>query len=462
MLQKNIHISPQTLATEKIGKLLFQFALPAIIATTATSLYNITNSIFIGRTIGAIAVSALGIAFPIMNLIAAFGSMVGIGASSLLSLKTGEKKEKDASLILGNVVTTNFFLGTLILIIGLYFLDEILLLFGASEQTLPLARNFMRILLMGNVITHLYWGLNEMMRANGFPLKAMNIILISVIANGILNAIFLFGFGWGIAGSALAIVLSQTGALVVEIIHFCRKKHPIYFKKESFRINLSLTKHIFSIGAASFFVKIGACMIAFFINNILKIYGGDLYIGAYNIVNRIMILFIMIVVGLNQGMQPIVGYNYGAKNMHRVWDTLKTTIICGTIITSIGFVVAEFFPTQIATLFVKSEINNQNLELIRITKEALQIIFIAFPFIGFQIVTSNFFQYINKPQKAIFLSLSRQIIFLIPLLLFLPQTFGYKGVWLSVPIADALSVLAAFVFFLQQQKQFTSPKTKLL
>lgn len=458
MPKANAHISPQVLATEKIGKLLFRFALPAIIATTATSLYNITNSIFVGRTIGAMAVSALGIAFPIMNLVAAFGSMVGSGASSLLSIKTGEKKEKDVFLILGNAVTINIILGVLILIVGLCFLDEILLLFGASKQTLPLAKSFMKILLYGNLVTHLYWGLNEIMRANGFPLKAMNIILFSVITNCLLNAVFLFGFQWGIKGSALAIVLSQTIALNFEIIHFCKKKNPIHFKIESFKINFPLTRHIFTIGSAPFFIKIGACLVAFFINNALKIYGGDLYIGAYNIVNRIMILFIMIVVGLNQGMQPIVGYNYGAKNMNRVWDTLKTTIIFGTIITSIGFIIAEFFPIQIASLFVKGEINNQNLELIRITKEALQIIFIAFPFIGFQIVTSNFFQYINNPRKAIFLSLSRQIIFLIPLLMILPQIFGHKGVWLSIPIADVLSILVALVFFLIYKKNFRKLK----
>lgn len=453
------HISPQALATEKIGKLLFRFALPAIIATTATSLYNITNSIFVGRTIGAMAVSALGIAFPTMNLIAAFGSMVGNGASALLSIKTGEKKEHDAFLILGNVVTVNLILGVLILLIGLSFLDEILLLFGASNQTLPLAKSFMKILLYGNLVTHLYWGLNEFMRANGFPLKAMNIILFSVVTNCFLNALFLFWFQWGIKGSALAIVLSQTLALLFEIIHFCKKKNPIYFKMESFKIDFSLTKHIFTIGAAPFFIKIGVCLVAFFINNILKIYGGDLYIGAYNIVNRIMILFIMIVVGLNQGMQPIVGYNYGAKNMNRVWETLKTTIVFGTIITTIGFIVAEFFPSQIASLFVKSNIssgetNTQSLELIQITKEALRIIFIAFPFIGFQIVTSNFFQYINNPRKAIFLSLSRQIIFLIPLLMILPKIFGYKGIWIAIPIADVLSILAALVLFLSYKKNF--------
>ena len=453
MLQSHTHITPKALATEKIGKLLFKFALPAIIATTATSLYNITNSIFVGRSIGAMAVAALGIAFPIMNLIAAFGSMVGNGASSLLSIYTGEKKEKDIFLILGNVVTTNIILGSLILVVGLYFLDEILLLFGASEQTLPLAKSFMTILLLGNIVTHLYWGLNEIMRANGFPLKAMSIILFSVIINCLFNVVFLFCFGWGIKGSAFAIVLSQTIALIIEIIHFCNKKNPIYFKFQSFKINFSLARHIFAIGTAPFFIKIGACLVAFFVNNILKTHGGDLYIGAYNIANRIIILFIMIVVGLNLGMQPIIGYNFGAKNMSRVWKTLRTTIVCGTIITTIGFIVAEFFPVQIASLFVKNNFG-ENIELIKITKEALRFMLLAFPFIGFQIVTSNFFQYINKPQKAIFLSLSRQIIFLIPLLLILPQTIGNKGVWMSIPIADVLSVLVALIFILRERKHF--------
>ena len=413
------------LGEQPIGKLLMQYAVPAIIAMTASSLYNMIDSIFIGHGVGAMAISGLAITFPLMNLAAAFGSLVGVGASTLVSVKLGQKDYDTAQLILGNVMSLNVLIGIGFTILTLLFLDPILYFFGASEATISYARD-----------------------AAGYPQKAMFATIMTVVINTILAPIFIFVFHWGIQGVALATVLAQIIALTWQIKLFCRKNELLRLKKGIYRLRSNLVQNIIGIGLAPFFMNIAACMIVILINKGLKLYDGDLAIGAFGIVNRISFLFVMIVMGLNQGMQPIAGYNYGARQYARVNQVMKITVIAATIVTTTGFLVGELIPELVAKAFTTDQ------TLIELSVRGLRITVMFFPIIGFQMVTSNFFQSIGMARKAIILSLSRQVMILIPLLLILPLFWGVDGIWFSMPISDlTASVIAAFMLY-NQVKQF--------
>ncbi len=439
---------PTELGSKKIGKLLFQYAMPAIIAMTASSLYHITDSVFIGHGVGALAISGLAITFPFMNLAAAFGSLVGAGASTLLSIRMGQKDYKTANTILGNVITLNVVIGISFSLISLLFLDPILLFFGASETTLPYARDFMQIILLGNVITHMYMGLNAILRSAGHPQKAMYATIFTVVINVILNPLFIFGFGWGIRGSALATVISQVVMLLWQLNFFRNKSNFIHFKKESFRLKKKIVVDSLSIGLSPFMMNAAASLIVIVINQGLMRTGGDLAVGAYGIVNRIAFLFVMIVMGLNQGMQPIAGYNFGATQYARVNEVLKKTVIWATCVTTLGFIVVELFPHAVASIFTTDN------ELIDLAANGLRIVFFSFPIIGFQMVTANFFQSIGMAGKAIFMSLSRQLLFLLPCLLILPYFWDINGVWFSMPIADFISSIVAAIMLIHQFRSF--------
>lgn len=419
--------------------MLKRYAIPAIIAMSSSSLYNIIDSIFIGHGVGPLAISGLAIAMPLMNLGAAFGTLVGVGASSLISIRLGQGNKQRAFLILSNAIMLNICIGLVFTLLGLIFLDDILYFFGASENTMPYARDFMHIILLGNVITHLFMGMNEILRASGYPKKAMGIMLTAIAIIICLNPLFIFGFGWGVRGSAWATIIGQSVALVLEFVHYLNKKHFLYIKRGTFRFIGTIVRKVLSIGLAPFLLNVCASVVVIFINTALKRTGGDLYIGAYGIVNRVLMLFVMIVSGLNQGMQPIVGYNYGARQFGRVIHTLKLTVICAVCVTSAGFLACHFFPALIAGIFTDDS------TLIAATIEGLRISLLAFPVVGFQIVSSGFFQYIGKPKKAILLSMTRQMLFLVPLLAILPGIYGTSGVWGSMPIADFLSALLAGV-----------------
>lgn len=444
--------NPELLGTEPIGKLLRRYALPAIIAMSSASLYNIIDSIFIGHGVGAMAISGLAIAMPLMNLTAAFGSLVGVGASSLTSIRLGQGNKQRAFLILSNAVMLNIVIGVTLSALGLIFLDDILYFFGASEQTIPYSRDFMRIILCGNVITHLFMGMNEVLRASGYPKKAMAIMLTAVLVIVCLNPIFIFGFGWGVKGSALATVIGQSVALCLEFTHFLNKKNFLYLKKGTLRFVPVIIRKVLSIGLAPFLLNVCASVVVIFINTALKRTGGDISIGAYGIVNRVVMLFVMIVNGLNQGMQPIVGYNYGARQFDRVLRALKLTVICAVCVTTTGFILGHFFPNIVAGLFTDDE------TLLAVARQGLRVTLMVFPIVGFQIVSSGFFQYIGKPQKAILLSMTRQLLFLLPLLAILPGIYGTAGVWMSMPIADTLaSLLAGTLLFFQVRKMKRHP-----
>jgi putative MATE family efflux protein len=439
---------PVNLGTEKIGKLLMQYAIPAIIAMTASSLYNITDSIFIGHGVGPLALSGLAITFPLMNLAAAFGSLVGVGASTLLSIRMGQKDYDTANHILGNVLVLNLIMGVFFSGLMLLFLKPLLLFFGASQNTLPYAYDFMFILLLGNVATHMYFGLNALLRSAGSPKKAMMATIYTVLINVVLNPLFIFGFGWGIKGSAIATLISQVSVLCWQLHLFNDKNYFIHWKRGIYKLKKNIVVDSFSIGLAPFLMNAASCIIVVLINQQLIRHGGDLAVGAYGIVNRVAFLFVMIVMGLTQGMQPIAGYNYGAKLYPRVTEVLKKSIFYATIIMVIGSALIEIFPNAVASVFTKEE------QLTSLAVPGLRWVFAVYALLGFQMVTSAFFQSIGKPTKSIILSVSRQVIILIPLLLILPNYWGVTGVWSSIAISDFLSVILTGILL------YTEFKTK--
>ena len=439
---------PTELGTEKIGKLLKQYAIPAIIAMTASSLYNMVDSIFIGHGVGAYAIAGLAITFPLMNLGAAFGSLVGVGASSLISMLLGEKNYGMAQKVFGNVITLNLLIGLIYTVVVLLFLDPILIFFGGSEQTLPYAREYMVIILWGNMITHMYFGLNAVLRAAGFPKRAMYATIFTVVLNTVLDPVFIYLFDMGISGAAIATVLSQFIALCMQLKWFSNKNEVLHFKKGIYNLVPRISRDILAIGASPFLMNVAACFIVILINSGLKKYSGDLAIGAYGIINRVAFIFVMIVMGLNQGMQPIVGYNYGAKKFDRVHKTLVTTILLATGVTTFGFLIAELFPKLFIVMFTTES------QLIDIAEKGMRIIFLFFPIVGFQMVTTNFFQSVGMAGKSIFLSLSRQLIFLAPCLVILPHFFDVTGIWMSMAVSDALASIVAAFMLTNQIKHF--------
>jgi putative MATE family efflux protein len=444
MEEKGSHAA---LGTKNVWRLLLQYAIPSIIAMTASSLYNITDSIFIGHGVGALAISGLAITFPLMNLAAAFGSLVGVGASTLISLRLGQKDYSNANHILGNVFTLNLIFGLSYTVVVLLFLNPILYFFGASHETVGYAREYMEIITLGNVITHMYMGLNAMLRATGHPQKSMYATITSVIINAVLAYVFIFVFNWGIRGAAFATVLAQASMLLWQIYIFSNKNHLVHLKKGIFKLKRKIVLDSLSIGLAPFLMNAASCVIVIIINKGLLKYGDDLHVGAYGVINRVAFLFVMVVMGLNQGLQPIAGYNYGAKQFERVNKVLKYTILLATGIMTLGFLACEFFPHFIASVFTTDQ------TLISLVVPGLRIVFMFFPIIGFQMVTANFFQSIGMAHKAIFMSLSRQVIVLLPCLLILPHFFGVNGVWISLPTADMLSTIVASYLLINQYKK---------
>jgi putative MATE family efflux protein len=450
--------APLTLGTADIGRLLMQYAAPAVIAMTAASLYNITDSIFIGHGVGAMALSGLTVSFPLMNLAAAFGSLVGMGGAALLSLRLGQKDYDSANKILGNVLVLNIIVGLLFSAAAFAFLEPMLYFFGASEHTIRYARDFMTIILAGNVITHIYMGLNALLRSSGNPQKAMYATIFTIIINIVLNPLFIFGFGWGIRGSALATVISQAVVLIWQFQFFADKENFIHLRKGIYKLKSEVVKGIISIGLAPFLLNAAACVIVVLINRQLLFYGGELgelAVGAYGIVNRVAFLFAMIVFGINQGMQPIAGYNYGASLYGRVAEVLKKTIFFSTVVMITGFLTVELFPHAVASVFTTDK------ELVDLTVQGLRYVFAAFPLIGLQMVVSMFFQSIGKAVKTIFLSVTRQVFFLIPMVVILPKYFGITGIWMSMPFSDFISAFTAGILLWMQFREFKKQSSAL-
>ena len=439
--------NPHILGEAPIGKLLVEYSIPAIIGMTLTSLYNIIDSIFIGHGVGALAISGLAITFPLMNLLVAFCTLAGVGGATLSSIRLGQKDKKGAEDILGDVailcVINAIFYGGLAFI----FLEPILFFFGASEATLPYARDFMQVILLGSPISYVMIGLNNIMRATGYPQKAMLSSMLTVGCNIILAPIFIFVLNWGIRGAALATICSQFIGMLWVLYHFYSPKTYIRFQRHSMRLKQHIIANIFAIGMSPFVMNVCACCIVIFINNRLLNYGGDMAIGAFGILNRIQMLFVMIVMGITMGMQPITGYNYGAQHFDRVKRTLKLGITAGCIITTLGFIIGELFPGVFVGMFT------DNHELTDEATLALRIGILSFPVVGAQIVITQFFQSIGKARISIFLSLSRQLLFLLPGLAFLPPFYGVEGVWFSMPLSDALAFAVAALMLAYHYKK---------
>lgn len=443
---------PRILGTEKIGKLLLQYSIPAIIGMTITSLYNIIDSIFIGHGVGAIAISGLAITFPLMNLVVAFCVLISAGGSTISSIRLGQKDIEGATEVLGNTFMLCLTNSVLFGGVAFLFLDPILIFFGASHDTLPYARDFMQVILLGTPITYTMIGLNNVMRATGYPKKAMLTSMVTVVANIIIAPIFIFHFGWGIRGAAVATVLSQLIGMIWVVNHFRNKESFVHFLPGFWKMKMRIVKSILSIGMSPFLMNVCACAIVILINNSLQKYGGDMAIGAYGIINRLLMLYVMIVLGMTMGMQPIIGYNYGALKMDRVKHTLRLGIIVGALITSSGFIICQLFPNVVSSIFTDND------ELIGMASSGIRICTLMFPLVGAQIVITNFFQSIGKVKISIFLSLSRQLVYLLPGLILLPGWYGLDGIWTSMPISDGLSFVTAVIILMIYIKKATKLK----
>lgn len=418
------------LGQKPVGQLLWQYALPAMVAMTASSLYNIIDRAFIGQVVGPEAIAGLGITFPFMNLSAAFGAAVGVGASTCISVKLGQKDYKTAENLLGNTVTLNLIIGFVFMVVCLVFLDPILRFFGASDVTLPYAREFMEVILLGNMITHMYFGMNAVLRASGKPRHAMYAVLFTVAMNIVLLIAFVWWFRWGIRGAAMATIASQSMALCWQMWIFSNPKELLHLKRGIYRLKSGLVRNIISIGVSPFLMNATSCVIVIFMNNQFVRYGGDLAVGAYSIANSMVMVFFMFVIGITQGMQPIVGYNYGAERFDRMFRCLWLAIGCATAILLVGWSLSMLFSHQIARIFTTDA------TLIELSARGIKLDMLVFFVVGTQAVITNFFQCIGMVKVSIFLSLSRQLILLLPMAYLFPLFWGLDGVWYSMPVSD--------------------------
>ena len=441
---------PSELGTQPVGKLLKQYALPSIIAMLASSLYNIVDSIFIGHGVDALALSGLAVTFPLMNISTAFGAMVGMGSSTLISVKLGQKDYGTAQSILGNAVVMNILMGVIFAAISLIFLDPILYFFGASEATIGYARDYMVIILLGNIITHMYFGFNALLRAMGHPKMAMKATIATVLVNTVLDPLLIFdtinlgfvefsGAGWGIRGAAIATVAAQCISLAWQVRVMSDKRELLHFRRGIYKLKSYIVKEVLTIGLPPCLMNLASCFVVIFINRGLTTYGGDYAVGAYGIVHKMTFIFVMIVMGFQQAMQPIAGYNYGAKAYDRVTKVLKITIALATCVTTLAFVIGEFFPEYVALIFTSDA------QMIEMAVVGMRYNCLLFPIVGFQMVTGSFFQSIAQPGKAIFLSLSRQLLFLVPFIIIFPHFWGINGVWVSLPASDLVSSIITSV-----------------
>ena len=424
------------LGTKPVGQLLWQYALPAIVAMSASSLYNIIDRAMIGQIVGPEAIAGLGITFPLMNLSTAFGTAVGVGSSASISVKLGQRDYQTAQNLLGNTVTLNLIIGFSFMVISLLFLDPILYFFGASEVTLPYAREFMIIILLGNVITHMYFGLNAVLRAAGKPRHAMYSVLFTVALNIVLVVMFVWWFRWGIRGAALATITSQTIAMCWQFWLFSDKRDT----------------NILAIGISPFLMNATSCVIVIVMNNQFVRYGGDMAVGAYSIANSVAMMFFMFVMGVCQGMQPIVGYNYGAEKYDRMLRCLFMAVGCVTVILLVGWILAMLFPREIARIFTTDP------TLLDLSARGIKLDMLVFFVVGSQATITHFFQSIGKVKVSIFLSLSRQLFLLLPMAYVFPMFWGLDGVWYSMPASDFGSFAMTIPMLMWYMKKFRSEK----
>ncbi|MCF0196627.1 MAG: MATE family efflux transporter [Bacteroidaceae bacterium] len=467
MEEKKTKHTPEELGTKPVGTLLWQYALPAIVAMLASSLYNMVDRFFIGQGMGDEAITGLGVTAPFMNLSVALGSMVGVGSSTVISLRLGQGKYSEAQRILGNAMMLNVLVGLVFMVPSLIFLRPILIAFGASEQTLPFAYDYMFVILLGNVFTHCYFGLNNVLRSAGHPTISMRLTLLTIALNCVLDPLFIFGFQWGIMGAALATVLSQMVSLAIQIRLLSDPRDVIHWRRGIYRLRVHIVRQVLAIGMSPFLMHLCSCAVVFFFNYRLREYGdmlsvesgGDLAIGSFSLINGVVFCFVMVCLGLCQGMQPIAGYNWGAQKDDRVWRVLGYTMAAGTAVTTAGFLVGELIPEQVIRIFGTSD------EMTAIASHGFRLMVVMFPVVGTQMVIGNFFQSVGHAGKSIYMSLTRQVLFLIPCLWILPQRFGLDGIWMSGPVADGLAFINAagiLLWLVLREKKRKQTKTPTL
>ncbi|KXZ39140.1 putative efflux protein, MATE family [Alkalithermobacter thermoalcaliphilus JW-YL-7 = DSM 7308] len=441
------------LGEEKIGKLLLKFSIPAIVGMIVNSIYNVVDRIFIGRGVGSLALTSITISFPIMLIIMAFGMLIGIGATSLISIRLGEQKYDQAQIILGNAFSLLVVTSITISVLGLIFVNPILTRFGASSAVLPYAREYLGIILMGSIFQSIGFGMNGFIRAEGNPKIAMYTMIIGAVANVALDPLFIFTFNMGIKGAAIATVISQAISSSWVLYYFIGGKSSLKIYTKNLKLDMRIVKEIIAIGLAPFSMQIAASVIVVILNRYLYTYGGDSAVAAMGIINSISMFILMPIFGINQGSQPIIGYNYGAKEYDRVKETLKYAILVSTIICIAGFIVIMKYPENLIMIF-----NNEDKDLIRIGAYGMKVVMCMLPIVGFQIVGSNYFQAVGKAKYSMFLSLSRQVLFLIPVLIIMPKFLGLEGVWLASPISDFLSFILTFIVLFIEMKKLDEEK----
>ncbi|MDR3184691.1 MAG: MATE family efflux transporter [Prevotellaceae bacterium] len=438
--------STNILETGKVGKLLYQYALPSIISSVMVALYNVVDRIFIGHGMGPMAISGLALTFPLLNLLQAFGTLIGVGAATRMSIVLGMKDVLWAEKILGNSLLLTLSISGTVIAVSTIFMHPILELFGGSEQTIPYAAEYLYYVIPGSIFTSLSFNHAGLMRSSGYPQKSMVVILIGAALNIILDPIFIFVFDMGIQGAAIATVLSMMVSAWFAMHHFFKPSSFIRYRKYAFRVERRIVRNIIAIGLSPFLVNAMASIINMVMNQMLVTHGGDIAIGVNGIISGYGIMVVMVIFGLCQGMQPIVGYNYGAQQLRRVKDAYMLTVRAATVVTAVSFVLAMLMPRQMAMVFTDDP------ELLDISTSAIRISFMAFAVIGFQIVTGQFFQSIGKAGNAIFLSLSRQAVFLLPALLIGARCWGLHGVFIALPVSDFLATVVAMYMIIREYR----------
>lgn len=439
---------------EKVGRLLLQYAIPAVVGMMVNALYNIVDRIFIGQGVGALAIAGLTLTFPILLFLQAFGMLIGAGAATRVSIHLGRRANEMAEKVLGNAFTLTFILTVLTVVPCMIWMDDLLLAFGGSEQTIPYAKDYLLIVVPGTILTSLSFGFNAVMRASGYPKKAMFTMLIGAVVNVILDPIFIFWLDMGIKGAAIATIISMLISTLFVMSHFIQKDSIVRFRKGIFKLEGHVVWNIITIGVSPFAMQLAGSLVVVIQNYALKSHGGDLALGANGIITSVGMLLVMLIIGIAQGMQPIVGFNYGAGQHKRVQDTLRLVIITSTIIMGVGCVTSVLFPRVIVQAFTNDP------ELIDVTANGLRISLLVFVVVGSQISISQFFQSIGIAWKAMLLSLSRQCLFLIPALLTFPQIWGLNGVWYASPFSDFIAAVTAWGFLWYHVKNMKSKSLK--
>ena len=448
--------SQQILGTESIGKLLIKYSVPAIIGMMVNALYNVVDRMFIGNIpgVGPMAITGLGVTMPIMTIILAFGMLVGIGATTNISIKLGQGKREEAEHIVGNSITLALIIGVILTVVGTIFSDSILKVFGASESTLIYAKSYMNIILLGTVFSISAMVFNNIIRGDGNPKLSAIIMAVGCATNIVLDAVLIFGFNMGIQGAALATITSQGLTAIWGLSYYLKGKPNLKFKKSSLKLDMNIVKMIFAIGSAPFAMQLATSLVQVISNNALRAYGSDLAIGAMATISSIVMIFLMPSFGLVQGMQPIVGFNYGAKNYDRAIKTFKLSLLASSVFFIVGALLIQFVPQVLVGMF------NRDPQLMDITVNGLRKYSFALPIIGISIVGTNYIQSSGKAKVAMVLSLLRQVIILIPMILILPKFLGLNGVWFAQPTADIIASTITAIVLIKEIRSYKEDNNK--